>query len=345
MDRRVKDGLRAGATAVGVSAGLLVLAFTAQTPDGFVHASFGGPLDVFGKSTSDVLSIGDGASDATELAALLQAPGIAPGSTPNQPLRVTVQTGEGSGATTVKIVPDIDPAIVPTIDDPAPTPPKPAVDRLGRVDCTGSVSCKTDPVTKTTTVTYPDGIVAVVQKVDDLTVVAYRRVGGNLRTQVQALVPAQPDTAPPDTAAPVPAAPPLEPATDPSQTASLAPAPLLPEQQQPTTIPMIDPGPPAPDSVTLGPAVHLPRGPKVDVRRPPLDFSSGDLSQADQPAPPPTKPTIPGLGKVKDALDSVVDAVKDGIGRAVGPGASGKANDAGEAGNSGNKRDAGANSP
>ena len=63
MDRRTKDSLRVAATALGVATGLLALASTAQTPDGYIHASFGGPLDVFTSNTADVLSIGDGAND------------------------------------------------------------------------------------------------------------------------------------------------------------------------------------------------------------------------------------------------------------------------------------------
>ena len=73
MDRRIGQALRAGAAAVGVSAGFMVLATTAQTPDGFVHASLGGPLELFAGAPTDVLAIGDGSNDASELAALLKA--------------------------------------------------------------------------------------------------------------------------------------------------------------------------------------------------------------------------------------------------------------------------------
>ena len=329
MDRRAKDGVRAGVTAVGVAAGLLVLASTAQTPDGFIHASFGGPLDVFGTTTSDVVAIGDGAGDATELAALLKTPGASAGTTPDEPFRVTVRAGEASNSTTVNVFPTIDPTTAaPNPEESTVPTSKPAVDAQGKVDCTGSVSCKTDPLTKTTTVTYPDGVIAVVQKVNDLTVVAYQRIGGNLRAQVQAVLPPPPDQAPPVLAAP----PPL-PATDPSQTVLTVPALPAPEQQ--LIVPPVDAGPPAPDSVTLGPSIDIPTRPRVNVTRPPLDFG-GDVPEADLPAPPPpVQPKVPGLGKVKDAFGAVVDAVKDGIGKAIGPGASGKADDAGKADNPG----------
>ena len=74
MNGRIRHGLRGGAAALGVSAGLLILASTSQTPTVSSTASFGGPLDVFGDPTGDVLAIGDGPADATELTALLQTP-------------------------------------------------------------------------------------------------------------------------------------------------------------------------------------------------------------------------------------------------------------------------------
>jgi hypothetical protein len=331
VDRRVKDGLRAGATAVGVAASLLVLASTAQTPDGFVHASFGGPLDVFGTTSSDVFAIGDGASDASELAALLKTSGAAPVGNPEEPFRVTVQDGESSNATTVNVFPTIDPTIAPaTTEDVPPPPAKPAVDASGRVDCTGAVSCKTDPVTKATTVTYPDGVVATVQKVNDLTVVAYERIGKTLRADVRAILQPAPETAAPTLAAPAPAP---EPAPDPSQpiTSVVVPAPAGPDQQE--AIPAIDLGPLAPDADILDPGIDLPRGPRVDVTRPPADFGPADGTDAGPSVSPPSvpkMPKIPGLGKVKEAFGSVVDAVKDGISKAVGPGAAGKPGNSGQ---------------
>ncbi len=342
MDRRVKDGLRAGATAVSVAAGFMVLASTTQTPDGFVHASFGGPLDILATTTSDVFAIGDGTGDASELAALLKTSGAGPEDNPNEPFRVTVQDGESSNATTVNVFPTLDPTVTPTTEDDAlPLPSKPVVDASGRVDCAGALSCKTDPVTKATTVTYPDGVVAVVQKVNDLTVVAYKRIGKNLRTEVQAILQPALETAPPVLVAPAPI-----PTADPSwqiQAPAPAPAPIpAPTEQQPP-IPAIDPGPPAPDTAILESGIDLPRGPRVNVTRAPEDFGPAFIPDAEQPVPPPSMPPpsmpkLPGLGKVKDALDSVVDAVKDGIGKAVGPGAAGKPGDPGKSGPSDDAR-------
>jgi hypothetical protein len=340
VDRRVKDGLRAGATAIGVAAGFMALASTAQTPDGFVHASFGGPLDVFGATTSDVFAIGDGAGDASELAALLKTSGTGPDSNPNEPFRVTVQDGESSNATTVNVFPTVDPTVLPTTEDASPPPSKPAVDANGQVDCTGALSCNTDPVTRATTVTYPDGVVAIVQKVNDLTVVAYKRIGENLRADVQAILQPALDDAPPVLVAPAPI-----PAADPSgPTTVTAPVPAAGPDLQ-TAIPAIDPGPPAPDTEILESDIDLPRGPKVDVTQPPDDFGPAIMPDADHPVPPPSMPKLPGMGKVKDALGSVVDAVKDGLGKAVGPGAAGTPGNPGKSGPSDSGHGSGNESP
>ena len=314
MNRRAKDGLRAGATAVGVAAGLMVLASTAQTPDGFVRASLGGPLAPFGigNTTSDVLSIGDGAGDPSELAALLK--GSAPntgGGLPDSPYRAAYEAGATPGVTPPKVLLDTGPinAPAPTAGStPIPTA-KSVVDSQGRVDCTGSVSCQTDPVTQVTTVTYPDGVVAIVQKVNDLTVVAYKTLTEYLPPSVQTLLPPVPTQAPPVVAAPPP---PM--ASTPSPQPE-NPAVLAPPIQDETVADAIDPGPPAPD--LLDPSDDSSPGPRVNVTRPPMDFSP-DSGPNDN---------FPGLDKVKDALGSVVDKVGDAVGKAVGPGASGKVSD------------------
>ena len=225
MEWRVKDGVRAGATAVGVAATFMVLASTAQTPDGFIHASFGGPLDVFAKTPSDVLSIGDGTSDPTELATLLKGANPTGSPTPKTPYRVAIEAGSTPGTTTINVFPTSDPTAAPTaaptLKDAGVIPAKPVVDSQGRVDCTGSLSCKTDPVTNVTTVTYPDGVVAIVQKINDLTVVAYKTLTEALPAELQKLLPPVPTQAPPVLAAQTPV-PSLAPVTD------MATAPVLP---------------------------------------------------------------------------------------------------------------------
>ncbi len=103
MNWRIRHGLRGGAAALGVSAGLMILASTTQTPDGFVHASFGGPLDAFGASSGDVLSIGDGPADATELAALLQTPVKGTKNQPDTPFRVAFEAGSTPDTTALNV--------------------------------------------------------------------------------------------------------------------------------------------------------------------------------------------------------------------------------------------------
>ena len=332
MDRRAKDGLRAGATAVGVAAGLMVLASTAQTPDGFVRASFGGPLISFGETTisPDILAIGDGAADPSELAALLKstAAGTTVVGAPDSPYRAAFEAGATPNATAPDDLPITAPTAVPTIAEPREFPaPKSVVDADGRVDCTGALSCDTDPVTKVTTVTYPDGVVAIVQKVNDLTVVAYKTLTEYLPPAVATLMPPVPIPVPPMLAA----APPPDPASAvaPAPAPASAPLPeappvLAPPTPDETLEPAIDPGPPAPEA--LEPSESR-RGPRVNVTRPPLDFSPD--SGIDRPGTPNgSQPDFPGLDKVRDAIGSVVDAVGDAVGKAIGPGAAGKASDA-----------------
>lgn len=317
MKRRNRDTVRAGATALGVATGLLALATTAQTPDGYIHASFGGPLDVFGDSTADVMAIGDGANDASELAALLKGP-VGPAAmtgAPDSPYRVAYEAGAAPNATTGSVItlPTIDPTFAPTGGkDPAILPSKPVVDSQGRIDCTGAVSCRTDPSTNVTTVTYPDGVVAIVQKINDLTVVAYKTLTEALPSEIASLLPPVPTSQPPLLAAiaPTPSNLPTISAV-PTPTATTAPS--VPT----TTAPSVDPGPPA---IDLGPA-DTRRGPKVNVTTPPKDFSPGQNVGPSLP-PPPKVP--PAWGKVKDTINGVVDSVKDAVGKALNPGASSK---------------------
>lgn len=309
MDRRIGQALRAGAAAVGVSAGFMVLATTAQTPDGFVHASLGGPLELFGGAPTDVLAIGDGSNDASELAALLRAPAEDVSGSPDSPYRAAFEAGATPDISALNVFPADEPAGALTTKQSLEQISKPIVDSEGRVDCTGSVSCNFDPATKVTTVTYPDGVVALVQKVNDMTVVAYKTVAENLRNQVQAWVPAAP--------APLPS--PMAAVAAPTQT----PAPVLPPPAAETAVPAVDPGPAAPDPVTE-PGTSR-QGPRVNVNRPPMDFTPGRGGG----------PVLPNggngpaanLDKVKDALDSFADAVGDAVGKvgkAIGAGAADK---------------------
>lgn len=314
VDGRTKDTLRGGAAALGVATGLLALASTAQTPDGYIHASFGGPLDVFSQNAADVVSIGDGANDAGELAALLKGP-VGPAAkdgAADSPYRVAYEAGAAPNATTgaTTVMPWSDPT-VPTSDgkDPAILPSKPVVDAQGRIDCTGAVSCRTDPATNITTVTYPDGVIAVVQKINDLTVVAYKTITEALPSEIATLLPPAP-TAPPllaavaptaaSTPAPAPPGPSLAPVPDPS---------TVLQSTAPSTNPPVREAPQLPDDT-------------FPIITPPKGAGTGST------APSPSKPPSPNLpGKIKDALGGIADTVKDAVGsvgKALNPGASTK---------------------
>jgi len=321
VNGRIGHGLRGGAAALGVSAGLLILASTTQTPDGFIHASFGGPLDIFGDPSGDVLAIGDGPADATELAALLQTPVKGTTKQPDTPFRVAFEAGSTPDTTALNVFAADEPSGLPTANQSLDLAAKPVVDNHGRVDCAGSVRCDFDPATNVTTVTYADGLVAIVQKINDLTVVAYKNATGHLPKPVQSLLPPAPtQVAPPLAAA---AAPATAPAT----------APVLPPPASETAAAAVDPGPAAPIE-DLGPELGATRGgPRVNVTRPPMDFTPGRggsdapfAGGSGTPANIPA-PKLPNLDKVKDALDSVADAVNDAVskvGKALGAGAAEK---------------------
>lgn len=304
VKRRTKNAGRIGATAFGVAGGLMLLATTGQTTDGFVHANFGSPLGVFGASQADsqagVLAIGDGSSDATELATLLNTTATTvakPG-----PFRVTFEAGAGPHASELKVFPSTVHASAQISDQSLALPNKPVVDAQGRIDCSGAVSCLTDPNTNITTVTYADGIVALVQKINETTVVAYKTVTEALPAQLQNLFPPAP-AAP----APLPAAAAAAPAAPaPSGDAAAAPA---------TDAPAADS---ASAPVDISAATIRPR---LTVTSPPADYTPGKTGTVSGnplqlPAPHITNP----VDVVKDAVTSVVGAIGGIVNDALKPG-------------------------
>lgn len=329
MDRRTKDTLRGGAAALGVATGLLALASTAQTPDGYIHASFGGPLDVFSSTSADVLSIGDGTNDATELAALLKGP-VGPAAKDgavDSPYRVAYEAGAAPNSTTgaETVMPSTEP-IVPAPDgkDPVILPSKPVVDAQGRIDCTGAVSCRTDPATNITTVTYPDGVIAIVQKINDLTVVAYKTITEALPSEIATLLP------------PAPAAPPILAAVAPTAASTPSPAPPgpstvpvpVPSTTAPTTAPSTDVQVP---ELSQAPDASLPA---ITATKTPGRSGTGTTT-----APSPSSPPSPNLpNKVKDALGGIADTIKSAVGsvgKALNPGASTNPDDSGQSAGAG----------
>jgi len=287
MSRLTNHAVRAGVSTVGVAAVLMGLASTAQTPDGFIQASFGGPLDIFSDSSpqSDVAAIGDGNADTSDLAAILNGP--LPQAGPGSPsYREAYEAAAGPPA--VGAVPTPQPATgAPTVKQSVGLPRKPVVDSMGRVDCSGAVSCKTDPNTNVTTVTYPDGAVALIQKVNDMTVVAYKTLAETLQDGVESILPGVKFPSP-VSAAPQP------PAAAPSVVEASAPQ---------TTAPTADPGSAADISAsTVRPRVAVTQAPQN-----PANGHSGSPSPGGITLPA-LKPTGP-IDVVKDVIGSVVNAV------------------------------------
>jgi hypothetical protein len=270
----------------------MILASTSQTPDGFTQASFNGPLSIFSnsqdESQGDVLAIGDGAADTSELAAILNSP--LPVGTGNSPYQLAFEAGVGPNSLEAGAIPTTAPTLsAPTAKKSLSLPAKPVIDSQGRVDCTGSVSCLTDPDTHVTTVTYPDGVVALVEQINDMTVVAYKTVTETLKTQVQALLPNPNLLGTSAASAPLPAAstPALQAAAD----------------------SVVDPGP-----ARVGTQSEISAStvrPRIAVTQSPQDLlrgSSGQSGQTGSITIPAVKPTSP-FDVVKDAIDSVVKAV------------------------------------
>jgi hypothetical protein len=286
--------MRSGALAVGVAAGLMVLASTTQSPDGFVTSALRGPLEALGGSApaeeADLLAIGAGSSDIGEIAAIAKPGASNPGASnagvpqglTDPSVQAAYDAGMGVGAAPVGDAALAAPAYKQSLE----LPRVPVVDAQGQIDCTGSVSCLTDPVTK-------------------VTVVAYKSLTEALPAPFQALMPPAftPTFTPPGGPAPLPAA---------SVPAVKTPAPQ-------TGAPSVDA--PSPDA-TPPSAAELPEfgasisRPRVVVTKPPRDLGPGQNGSATGPGAikfpavkiPAVKPTSP-LDVVKDAIGSVVGAV------------------------------------
>ena len=314
MERRIKPLTRAGATAVVAATGLMMLASTGQTPSGFVPAALGGPLspfDVPADGMSDVLSIGDGAVDANDLATLLKTTG--PSAAPAGPLQAASPPTAANAAALALLPPAIEPASAPTAKQSLDL--KPVLDGQGQVDCSKAVSCVVDPSTNTTTVTFADGVVAVVQKINDLTLVAYKTLGDVFEGILPQSLPALPAAVVP---APVISA---GPATVPN----LAPAPQLsarPDTQSANTNtksePTVETGPVAPSAPAAPDLSASDVRPTLTISKPPVDFDAPTTGGGSGGGSAGT----PGgaLDNVKDAVGSVVDAVSDAV-KSLGPGA------------------------
>ena len=314
MERQMRPTARAGAMAVSAAVALMLLASTGQTPSGFVPAALGGPLGLFdgpADSMGDVLSIGDGAVDANDLATLLKTTG--PSAVPAGPLQVASPPTAANAAELALLPPAIESASAPTSKQSLDL--KPVLDGQGKVDCSKAVSCVVDPSTNTTTVTFSDGVVAVVQKINDLTLVAYKTLGDVFEGILPQSLPALPAAVVP---APVISA---GPATVPN----LAPAPQLsarPDTQSANTNtksePTVETGPVAPSAPAAPDLSASDVRPTLTISKPPVDFDAPTTGGGSGGGSAGT----PGgaLDNVKDAVGSVVDAVSDAV-KSLGPGA------------------------
>ena len=316
--------LRAALASAAVATGFTVLAYTGQTTDGFVHTNFSGPLSLLGipaaDNHGDVVAIGDGTGDAAELSSLLQS--AVPSAAPVDPNRMLFQPGGSPNSAQVSVLPS--PASAPVASAPTTlqalsVPSKPVIDANGQVDCTGAISCDFDPNTQVTKVVYPDGVVALVQRVNDMTMVAFQTINSTLQQQLATLnLPPLPSVAPAPLAA-VPAAP----SATPAPAATLAPAaPAGPPDLTNARTQAVGADPSAAPTATSEPATGgatppsvpalspsgIRPGPRVNVSRPPVDLS-------------PNGPNRPNAGNAGsdfvsgaiDAVGSVVEKVREAV--------------------------------
>lgn len=318
MERRIKPLTRAGATAVVAATGLMMLASTGQTPSGFVPAALGGPLspfDVPADGMSDVLSIGDGAVDANDLATLLKTTG--PSAAPAGPLQAASPTTAANAAALALLPPAIEQASAPTAKQSLDL--KPVLDGQGQVDCSKAVSCVVDPSTNTTTVTFADGVVAVVQKINDLTLVAYKTLGDVFEGIIPQGLPALPAAVVPAPA--ISAGPATVPDLQPAPSLSARPNTQSPGTGSPNTKsePTVETGPVAPSAPAAPDLSASDVRPTLTISKPPVDFDAPTTGGGSGGGNTPGSPDG-ALDAVKGAVGSVVDAVTDAV-KSLGPGA------------------------
>ena len=192
------------------------------------------------------------------------------------------------------------------------------VDAQGKVDCTGAVSCLLDPKTNVTTVTYSDGTMAMVQRINGMTLVAYQNGTGKAQSQPKPLT----------TPTPLPlAAVPAKPGPSPLASVSIPAAPATASDAPAVdSVPVVNPGPAATDqpSSTIPDITASTARLRVTVSQPPQDYSPSRPSAPGAASTPGSSSSaVSGaLDAVREAVDSVVGAVGKVVGKAVNPGAS-----------------------
>lgn len=212
---------------------------------------------------STVLSVGEGSDDAATLAELLD-----PDDRGDNVFHINYEFDASAPVQVLNVFTDSN--ALATHDS------KPSVDQSGGVNCAGATICHTDPSTQLTTVTYPDGVVAVVERINDIAVVTYKTLGAAVLGHLDISAPA---TVPPSPA----------PASAPTDSAPAAP------------------DTPAPTDPTAAPAAST--GPRLNVVRPAPDFTPGRSGTST--TSPGTKFDLSGTTDkfVTDVLSKVTDTV------------------------------------
>lgn len=292
---------------------------------GIVYAnSLGGPVGVYGsfltKDEDDLISVA-GPEGAAQLTLLLNSSAhrtAGDGTTALTPANVASEFYSTPNSNVLNVF--ADPA---TMNDHlsrqnSERESRPTIDEHGDVDCAGALTCNTDPSTNSTTVTYPDGVVAVVQKVNNLTVVAYNAIRdvtlGTLErlrppTEVEASAPRNPAPSGVGATPPVPQAQP-----DATPDLALAP-PTLNESEPAPTVGSATPGDTAshPAAVLAARAVEsrAKRGPLLNVLRPARDFTPWRASR-------PTA-AVRGMTDLSTAVNSALSDVAAAVQNVLSP--------------------------
>jgi hypothetical protein len=270
--------------------GLAALVFhdTATNPVGDAMVGIFNYKALWTDTDSGVLSIGGGSDDAATLAELLDSTDPS-----NDVFHINYEFDARAKVQVLTVFTDSN---APTKHDA-----KRPLDQSGGVNCSGAAICHTDPRTQTTTITYPDGVVAVVERINDIAAVASRTLGAAVLGHLN---PARSDV----------------PAPEP-EPQSAAPAPA-PADAAPAAAPASPPAAPAAST-----------GPRLNVVRPAPDFTPGRSGAATTSSGAKSDLSDTTDKFVNDVLGQVSDTVKhlfnpdnapSGLGKVGNPPAAGE---------------------
>lgn len=314
---------------------------------GIVYANkLGGPMGVYGsfltKDEPDITSVGgpeaaEGPEGAAQLTSLLNSTNEQPkGDTaPLTPSTVASESYSTANSHVLNVF--ADPAAMNDhlYQQNSQSESRPTIDDRGEVDCAGALTCRTDPSTQATTVTYPDGVVAVVQKVNNLTVVAYNAIRDTALGALERLRPptdveASAPIGPAPTGVGASPAPQDRPdaATDLALTPPTPTGPDVtgPDVTGPDTTASVDSAEPGDNNPRPVVALAAPnpeplakRGPLINVLRPARDFTPWRVTRPT--AEVHGTPDLPSA--VKSALSDLTDAVQGAFNRTSAGGPAG----------------------